>query len=158
MVDVPRRSILKGALFGPVIWSIGPLGKEGLPLDDIEGTPVQKIADPNNMTPLEEAHLIKIDCPAEVVATEPFNLTVSLPNHPMAKNHHIAWLRVYLDRDLVTFVTLAPVWQKPEVTFTFTFDKGHRIDVVADCNQHGLWGMPFPIVIKPLMDLGSTGV
>ena len=89
-------------------------------------------------------------------AGTPKSTTKLMPNHPNNKVHHITWLRVYIDNDLVTFVTFAPTWQKPEATFTFAFPKGGRIDAVVECTLHGLWGMSAPIRIIPSTEMPSA--
>ena len=156
MSGVLRRDVLRGAFLGPVIWSVGQFTK--VPdLIDLEGRPINRIADVNNMTALEREHFIKIDLQQGIIAGRPFKASFSLPNHPSERKHHITWLRVYLDRDQVNFVTFAPTWQLPEVTYTFTFSEGQRIDAVAECNQHELWGMSAPLVINPSDSIGSTG-
>ena len=68
----------------------------------------------------------------------------------MANNDSVGvdgWLRVFVGRQMITCVTFAPVWQHPEVTFTLELTKGDRIEAVADCNRHGLWGAAVPITI-----------
>ena len=156
MADVRRRDILRGAIIGPIILSAGKFGQRMPDLDDLDGRTVRKVIDPNNMTALEREHFIKADFPSEVKPWQPFKMTVSVPGHPMAKRHYILSMRVFLDTSLVTFTTLAPTWQLPEVTFTFTFDEGERIDVIVDCTQHGLWGTAMPILITPAAGVSST--
>jgi desulfoferrodoxin (superoxide reductase-like protein) len=157
MSGVGRREVLRAAFLGPVIFGIGQVTK--VPeLIDLEGRPINKIADVNNMTPLEREHFIQIDLPSQVIAGRPFKVTFSMPNHPAETKHHISWLRVYVDNDQVNFVTFAPAWQLPEVTYTFTFTKGMRIDAVAECTRHELWGMSAPLVIVPSGSVLSTDV
>jgi len=147
MQDIARRDVLRGALLGPLVWSVGEIGTGVPELKDLEGRKIEKIADVENMSAIEKEHFIKIELPDNIRAGEPFEARFSMPDHPNGKVHHITWLRVFLDDDLVTFVTFAAVWQKPEATFTFVFAKGGRIDAVAECTMDGLWGMSAPIVI-----------
>ena len=143
-----RREVLRGAVVGPVIWSIGQVTR--IPdLIDLEGRPIHRAADPARLTSLEAEHLIVIQLPPRIVAGQPFKATFSMPNHPSTKNHHIATLRVFLDREMINYVTFAPTWQLPEVTYTLTMGVGGRLDAVADCSTHGLWGASAPLVIEP---------
>jgi len=149
MTGIPRRGVLKGALLGAAIgWPIKISGK--IPdIREVDGIEVHRIADPDNMTAVEKEHFIQIDWPKQVAAGEPFKATFSLPNHPMAKNHYIYSMRVYIDAELATYVTFAPVWQKPEVTFTFALGEGQRVDCVVQCTVHGMWGTTAPFYVKP---------
>ena len=101
------------------------------------------------MTAVEKEHCIRIDVPDEIKPTEPFKISFSMPDHPMTIAHHISWMRLFVDTDMVSFVTLAPVWQRPDVTLTLTLATGKRIDVVAECNLHNLWGMSAPLNFAP---------
>ena len=55
--------------------------------------------------------------------------------HPMADDHHIAW--VYLETDMGGQMKHLDVNASPEITFTLGDEK--PIAVYAYCNLHGLW-------------------
>ncbi len=149
MIEIPRRKVLLGTLAGPLI--LGQLGSIDKPAEipDLDGRPIRRISDTKNMTAIEKQHYIQIDVPKEVKPGEPFKVSFSMPNHPMTIAHHISWMRLFVDVDLVSFVTLAPVWQRPDVTLTLTLATGKRIEVVAECNLHNLWGMSVPLGFAP---------
>ncbi len=143
----PRRDLLKGAVAGGIVIVQAAVALAAPELNDLEGRPIQKIKDPSAMTDLEREHLITIGVPREIRANEPFAVSFALPNHPMQRYHHIFWARTYLDNQGVSFMTFAPMWQRPEATLTYTFWQGSRLDVVAECNRHGLWGASVPLNI-----------
>ena len=146
MLEIPRRTLLLTALAAPA--ALGQVGIEEPPfLADLEGRPIQRIADPENMSAHESEHLIEIVLPAQVNADEPFSATFRLPNHPNSTLHHITWIRVFVDKQSLSYVTLTPRWLKPEVTFTMQLPKAKRIEAVVECNRHGLWGGLVPVQI-----------
>jgi superoxide reductase len=147
MHKIPRRTLLFSALAAPAALAHGALDEPPF-LQDIEGRPIQRIADPANMSAHEREHLIEIVLPDEIKANEPFSATFRLPNHPFSNAHHIAWMRVFVDKQLLSYVTFAPRWMKPEATFTLQFTKANHIEAVAECNSHGIWGAIAPITIK----------
>ncbi len=55
--------------------------------------------------------------------------------HPMAEEHHIAW--VYLQTDRGGQRKCIPVGGEPKVTFALADEK--PVAVYAYCNLHGLW-------------------
>lgn len=149
MSAVGRRGFMKSAIIAPFVLPVGKIGERIPPLDDLEGRPIKRAGKADAAAGLEREHMIELALPPRMKAGGPFKATVVMPHHPMNKDHYILSLRVYLNSALVTFTTLAPTWQLPELTYTFTFDKGDRIDVIADCTQHGLWGLAVPIIIEP---------
>ena len=72
-----------------------------------------------------------------VVAHTDSSVTVSVGEvtHPMADEHHIAW--VYLETDKGGSFKYLEVGAHPSVTFTLADEK--PIAVYAWCNLHGLW-------------------
>jgi len=157
MKGIPRRKVLLGAaplvlggLSAPARLPAGRLGGRppDRPMDDLEGRAIRRIDETGELDTLQREHLIEIDAPNEVKAGEPFQATVRLPDHPSTTEHHVAWMRVFVDDDLITFLTFAPVWQRPEVTFTFALSGGSRLDAVIECNKHDLWGMARPISVS----------
>ncbi len=149
MPDLPRRKLLLSAFAAPLIF---PRLFERGPdeLTDIEGRPIQRAKDPDNMTDVEREHLITIDAPDSAAPGEPFKVTFSLPDHPMTAFHHVTILRIFVDRSQVCWLTLAPIWQRPDVTLTLTLPKDSLIEAVAECNRHGLWAASRYITIAPL--------
>ena len=140
MDKIPRRRVLFGALSTPILlggWNALAAPEE---LSDLEGRPIQRVANVDDMTSLERHHLITLDMPDEIRYKEPFKVTVNMAEHPMVPEHYIVWMRLFVDRDAISYVTLAPTWQRPEITFTLTLDRGAGLDLIAECNQHGLYG------------------
>jgi desulfoferrodoxin-like iron-binding protein len=156
MNEIPRRHVLKGAVFGGLVWAQVRYSGKLKEMNDVEGRPIQRVKDPNAMTDLEKEHMVIVTVPSEIVAGEPFKISMAMPNHPMLPNHHVFWMRTYLDNEAVSFMTFAPTWQRPEATITCTFLAGDRLDVVAECNLHGLWGAYTKLNIKAPAGLEST--
>ena len=147
-MSIARRDILKGVVLGGLVLPQIGFGQELAERKDLEGRPIQRIKDPNAMTDLEKEHQILIEVPPEVRAGEPFKVSFTMPNHPMERNHHVFWARTFLDNDGVSYMTFAPIWQRPETTLAYTFGSGSRLEVVAECNLHGLWGASVPLNVK----------
>jgi desulfoferrodoxin-like iron-binding protein len=148
MGAIARRDMLKGVVLGGLMLPQVSFGQEPPERTDLEGRPIQRIKDLSAMTELEKEHLITIEVPAEVKATEPFEVKIAMPNHPMERTHHVFWARTYLDNDGVSYMTFAPIWQRPETTLSYTFGPGSRLEVIAECNLHGLWGASVPLNMK----------
>lgn len=72
-----------------------------------------------------------------VVTVEGNIVTVKIGSvaHPMAEEHHIAW--VYLQTDIGGQRKCLAVGSEPVVTFALTDEK--PVAVYAYCNLHGLW-------------------
>lgn len=147
MAAIARRKLLLSALSGPFVLAQAGGPVEPRELAEFDGAPIQRIRDLQNMSVLEEEHLIKVDLPARIIVGEPFKATLSLPNHPRTGLHHVTWLRVFVERQMITFMTFAPVWQHPEVTLTLELTRGDRIEAVAACSRHAIWGMAAPITV-----------
>jgi desulfoferrodoxin (superoxide reductase-like protein) len=156
MIEIPRRKVLVGAVVGGLAWAQVRFSGKVREMNDVEGRPIQRVKDPNAMTDLEKEHLVVVTVPPEIIAGEPFKITMAMPNHPMLNSHHVFWMRTYIDTDTVSYMTFAPVWQRPEATITCTFYSGTRLDVVAECNLHGLWGAYAALNIKPSGAVEST--
>ncbi len=131
----------------PLLFAQTERSEKGRLLADFDGTDIQRIADPANMSQHELEHLIEIALPAEIRSNEPFKAVFSLPNHPNSTAHHVTWMRIFVDNQLISFLTLAPVWVKPDLTLTLQLPKGSRIEALAECNKHGLWGNAAPVQI-----------
>jgi len=164
MDGLARRELLKEAALGVALMPVVTAGMAAAAAEreeakgmmkemagemmELEGKPIHRIKDLKNMTDMEKAHLVTIDLPTEVKAGEAFKATFNMPNHPMMKAHHIMWMRVYLDGELISTTTFTPEVARPEVTLTFTLAKGRKFEAIGDCNLHGLWAMSAPIEIK----------
>ncbi len=147
MLEIPRRTLLITALAAPA--ALAQPGIEEPPfLVDLEGRSIQRITDPQNMSAHESEHLVEVVLPAEVKADEPLSATFRLPNHPNSYLHHITWIRIFVDKQSLSYVTFAPRWLKPEVTFTMQLPQANRIEAVAECNRHGLWGALIHVQVK----------
>lgn len=161
--DTSRRNILKSALLSTAV-AIGSRvslktavqaaeAKPQIPtpqeVDSLEGRKIKRIKDLKAMSSMEAEHLISIDAPPEVEARAPFTLAIDMPNHPMSVGHHIAWIRVYYERKVLAFITFTPELTMPSATLRLAVPRSGTIDIVANCNIHGYWGMSKEIVAKP---------
>lgn len=149
MAGIARRKILLTAISSPLVLS-GIWGDtDRKTLHNFDGTPVQRAKDPQNMDSLEREHYIEITAPETVSLEKPFDVTFTLPNHEMTRSHHISWLRVLYDTELVSFITLAPVWQRPKVTLSLVMTRPALLGAVVQCSRHKLWGNWIPLQIAP---------
>jgi superoxide reductase len=108
----------------------------------------------------KEKHVPAIDCPDEVKAGEPFEVTVGLGKeiaHPNTTEHHISWISLYFhpEGDKFTYdvgcfnfnahgasvagPNQGPVYTHHIVTTTIKIDRPGTLYAVAMCNIHGLW-------------------
>lgn len=64
--------------------------------------------------------------------------TVGEVEHPMDKDHYIEWIDLIINGKLECRRYLKPGY-KPTTSFKVDLSKGHKIEVRAYCNLHGLW-------------------
>ena len=105
---------------------------------------INRPADAANMNELEKKHTPWIDCPENVKAGEPFQVTIKVGEipHPMEEAHHIQWIEVSFGQNFNARIDLTPVFTRPEVTLTLVKQSLHKtstLRVVERCNLHGLW-------------------
>ena len=73
--------------------------------------------------------------PVVLVNDNTVTVTIGSVEHPMAEEHHIAW--VYLQTDKGGQRKCLEIGKSPVVTFALSNEK--PISVYAYCNLHGLW-------------------
>lgn len=117
-------------------------------LPDLEDRPIKLAGEGEEISQHKREHLVEIALPETIEAARPFKATFRLPNHPNLREHHISWMRVFVDRQLISYITFVPSWQKPEVTLTLQLPKGHVIQALAECNRHELWGKAVGIKVE----------
>jgi len=93
-----------------------------------------------------ESHTPRIEAPKVVAADEPFELKVSVQNHPNKVEHSIRWIEVYFREDGRAFnpttlarVEFTPVSSEPEAKLKVRLSKSGSIMALEYCNVHGLW-------------------
>jgi superoxide reductase len=146
MKELSRRDLLKagvataaslglvGVLGGSKSWGYGDDESAG-------GKPIQKIKDPQNLTPLEMKHSPKITVEGPVKSGEPTKVMVAVGRtmHPMEVKHHIMWIELYAGEQKVARVELEPEVSKPVVSFAVVLSGPTTLRAREECNLHGVW-------------------
>jgi superoxide reductase len=94
------------------------------------------------MTDLEKKHWPKIECPDQVEANKPFDVTVNIGvgiDHPSELAHFIEWIELNRGACGVTRAYLQPKYSYPRVTFRIALDKDTTLVAKEYCNLHGTW-------------------
>ena len=86
--------------------------------------------DPGTVEASREKHIPVVEVNDSIV-----KVIVGSTLHPMAEEHHIAW--VYLETDKGGQMKHLTVNASPEITFALGDEK--PVAVYAYCNLHGLW-------------------
>ena len=107
---------------------VGLIKDEGVPLMCC-GEEMEELV-PNTIEASTEKHL-----PAVTVSGDSITVQVGSVLHPMAEEHHIAF--VYVQTEHGGQRKCLAVGDDPILTFSFSDDK--PIAVFAYCNLHGLW-------------------
>jgi len=133
MDRVSRRALLGAAGASVALAAVG----RRVHAADIEGITAK---DPANMTKMEQKHVPKITV-GEAKAGEPVTVTIDIGaiDHPMAEEHFIEWIDVYLDGKKLSRITLTPVAMKAAATVTLTPEKSGMLTVSNKCNLHGIY-------------------
>jgi len=101
-------------------------------------------------------HTPKIDCPAEVVAGEWFDVTVTCgieALHPTLNNHYVGWIAIFKDDVEICRAYLNPVHTMPKVTFTIALERSCTLRVQEQPNHTAPWENSKKIkVVKPKND------
>ena len=148
MKDLSRRDFMKaGVVTASSLGLVGILGSSkswGQAYGSDEsagGKPVQKIKDPQNLTPAEKKHSPLIQVQGPVKAGEPAKVTVAVGRlmHPMEAKHHIMWIELYAEDQKIGRVDLEPEVSRPVVTFTAVLLKPTTLRALEECNLHGVW-------------------
>lgn len=146
MAGTTRRSMLLSALAGPVIFAQGQRMTVPRAFADFEGREIQRLDDSAELSPHELEHVLEIAIPEAVKVGGAFEARFSLPNHPKTGSHHMMWMRIFVDNQMVSYMTFAPKWVQPRAALTLELPAARRIEVIAECNLHGIWGKAVPVV------------
>ncbi|HPE63011.1 MAG TPA: class II SORL domain-containing protein [Methanothrix sp.] len=102
-----------------------------------------------------EGHTPRIEAPKAVGADEPFEVKVSVQNHPNKVEHSIRWIEVYFREDgrafnpiMLARVEFAPVSSEPEAKLKVRLSKSGSIMAMEYCNVHGLWSAKQDIKVE----------
>jgi len=145
MAGATRRRVLLSALAGPVLFAPENRFKEPSVFPDFEGRAIQRVDESSELSPHEREHIIEIEIPETVKVGEPFQARISMPHHPKSGSHHIMWMRVFVDKQMVSYMTFAPEWVRPATALTLELPPAGRIEVLAECNLHAIWGKALPL-------------
>jgi len=145
MSELGRRGFVKAAGFafaGGMLAAGGARAAEK-PYGDVDASlfkGINRIADPEKLTHLEELHAPYITLPEKVSAGEPFRVEVSVGRtpHVMLPEHHITALTLMVGGNPVASVDFT-TGVTPVVSFTLKLDKPATLIALARCNIHGLW-------------------
>lgn len=102
---------------------------------------VLRVADPANLTEIEQLHAPVIEVPATIVAGEMFAVTVKIAKYPhtMATGHYIQFIDLYADQTFLSRVTFTPTAPRPKITFFVELTESTTLRAVAFCNLDGFW-------------------
>jgi desulfoferrodoxin-like iron-binding protein len=102
---------------------------------------VLRVADPVNLTEIEQLHAPVIEVPAAIAAGEMFAVTVKIAKYPhaMAASHYIQFVDLYADQTFLSRVTFTPTAPRPKVTFFIELTESTTLRAVAFCNLDGFW-------------------
>ena len=102
-----------------------------------------------------ESHTPKIEAPKTVGVDEPFELKVSVQNHPNKVEHSIRWIEVYFRENgrafnptMLARVEFTPVYSEPEAKLKVRLSKSGSIMAMEYCNVHGLWSAKEDIKVE----------
>lgn len=101
---------------------------------------VQGAKDSQDLTDMEKKHIPVIEAPAEVTAGEPFEVKVTVGNipHVMEDDHHIQWIELHINGDLVGKKELKPTDGKAEAVFTVIgTEEMISAREIMNCRIHG---------------------
>ena len=102
---------------------------------------VLRVADPANLTEVEELHVPVIEVPAAVTVSEMFAVTVKISKYPhtMEPGHYIQFVDLYADQTFLSRVTFTPTAPRPKVTLFIELIESTTLRAVAFCNLDGFW-------------------
>ncbi len=105
---------------------------------------VNEAADPQNLTPLEQKHLPRIEVPAQIMAAEFFPLKISVGHipHPNENEHFIQWLVLFVNGVYLALFDFAAIMTSPQISIPLQLVHAGletRLEAVSRCNLHGLW-------------------
>ncbi len=105
---------------------------------------VNKAADLNNLSILEQKHLPKIEVPDEIEAGEFFQVTVTVGHipHPNENEHFIQWVELSLNGIYLARFDFAPIMTSPQVRLPIQLvhpGLKTKLEAASRCNLHGVW-------------------
>jgi superoxide reductase len=102
-----------------------------------------------------ESHTPRIEAPKSVKADEPFEMKVSVQNHPNKVEHSIRWIEVYFREDgrafnpiMLARIEFSPASSEPEAKLKVKLSKSGSIMAIEYCNVHGLWSAKEDIKVE----------
>ena len=101
---------------------------------------IQKPADSNNLTPLEQTHWPQIE-PYKPKVGIKFSVKVKVGKvpHVMTSEHQIVYIELFYGNKPIGKKFLKP-GDKPEIEFEVMAKKPDKLIAYEFCNLHGLWG------------------
>lgn len=102
---------------------------------------VLRVADPANLTEIEQVHVPVVELPGIVASGEMFAVTVKVGKypHPMEAGHHIEFVDLYADQTFLSRVTFTPTAPRPKVTYFIELSESTTLRAIAFCNLDGFW-------------------
>ncbi|MCK4937741.1 MAG: class II SORL domain-containing protein [Methanosarcinales archaeon] len=100
-------------------------------------------ANAEDLTDAEKKHIPVISSSDSVKPGEPFEVSVTVGSipHVMEPAHHIQWIELYANEEILGKVSLTPGFTKATTTLTVVMETTGIITLKAieRCNVHGLW-------------------
>ncbi len=142
-----RRDFIKGAILTTTIFAAGrpPVFAKQRNED------LNKLENRENPSALEQKHVPGVDAPAKVPADKWFDVKVKVgykKEHPSTTGHWIRLMKLLVNGEEVARHTFETGGVSPSAsTFTIELAKTSKVEVIADCNLHGVW-ISDPVEIK----------
>jgi superoxide reductase len=100
----------------------------------------QNYQDKDNPTELEKKHIPIISIGDDTQEGEKeVNIEIGEITHPMEEDHHIEWLELKKNDEVVGRVEFSGKDEQAKATFSVKVDKGDKLVAHENCNLHGLW-------------------
>ena len=152
MQNFDRRKLLKtigvSAVAAGLATTVGSLKNVHANGDDWFQN-INRIKDRENLTPKEKGHAPCVQVPATTKSGEPFNLDIQIGEtmHPMAANHYIQWIEVYVGIEQVARVEFSPLCPQAKVTIPVAVKESATLRILARCNLHGIWETTEKVIV-----------
>ncbi len=134
-----RRDFIKGAILTTTVFAAGRtpvFAKQG------HGD-LNKLENRENPSALEQKHVPGLEAPANVPADKWFDVKIKIgykKEHPSTPGHWIRLVKLLVDGEEAARHTFETGGVSPSSTkFTIELAKTSKVEVVADCNLHGVW-------------------
>lgn len=141
-----RRDFLKCAATAAIVFNAGTAlaqeyGKETMPA--AEQVTINKLANRENPTALEQKHVPAIQAPSKVKAGQWVDIEVKVGfkvEHPSTADHWITSVKLLADgKEVARIENAMGGLTSSNALFTIKLSKSATLEAVEHCNLHGTW-------------------